>query len=195
MRFVNVIHILERITSMSIFNVTVRSISPIMMHKFNGTSEGTRMKALPDMQQAEASAYRMNGEKSNLAIPGAWITGCLIESFIRNAGRNQKGAVELEVAPALQVEETLIDLKIRDFMVDKRSIPIKKNGKTTARDFCVRPKVDLWKVAFTLQSVLERPDKDIEEELRRAGKYVGIGSGRKIGFGRFEVLTFEKLKE
>lgn len=180
---------------MSNYTVTVEGVVPLLMHRFIGQDASKRAVELPDKECADAFTYRMNGEGSNLAAPGVWFGGALIASFIANAGSKAKTKVSDEVTPSITVSEELIDLGVKKFDISKKTIPIKKNGKIAAMQFVVRPSIPKWKCTFTLQSTLDRPDEDIHAELKRAGKYQGVGSGRKIGYGRFEVTNFKRIKD
>ena len=170
----------------------VKGSTDMLPHKFNGLAEEKRIKEMPEAEQAEKHAYRHpNG---NLAIPCEWFRGCIVNNFIDKAGAKTKTSTKNEVAPRLRVEPALIDLGIKDYEIDIRSVP--SGGRSGGiRDFCVRPRIGEWEAEFTLVSLLKHPVNDIKRSVEVAGVDIGIGSNRVNGFGRFEVVSCEEVKQ
>lgn len=174
------------------YAVTIKEINPLLHHRYTGVATTT----LSDEDAAENSCYRMvdDDEESNIAIPGTWLRGCVIQSFVDTA--KKKTAAEVYFSPNVQVMEYRIDTGIKKYVIHKAVIPVKKNGKIAAQGFVCRPLINKYKISFTLQTTLEdESDKDVERAVRNAGKSVGIGAGRKLGFGRFEVVSFKKIND
>ena len=160
------------------------------MHKFNGQDEEKKTKTLPDKEQAEKHAYRLSS--GNLAVPAEWIRGCIINGYINRAGLKQKTETKKRVSPRIVVQPSLIDLHMKEYEINKRSVSSGGIAKGT-RDFCVRPLIpDGWKIELTIQTELDDSDADFKRNLELAGIDIGIGSNRMNGYGRFEVTGFER---
>ena len=173
------------------FKVKAKSTTHALIHKFNGLSEEKRIKEMTETEQAEKHAYRHpNG---NLAFPCEWFRGCIVNNFIDKAGSKTKTSTKNTVAPRIRVEPNLIDLGIKDYEIDIRSVP--SGGRSGGiRDFCIRPRIDEWEAEFTLLSLLDYPASEMRRSVEVAGIDIGVGSNRVNGFGRFEVVSFEELK-
>ena len=169
----------------------IEGLTPILMHKFNGIEEEKLLKQKSDAEQAEAHAYRLpNG---NLGIPCEWIRGCLIDYYIFNAPRKKKSETRLQVAPRIRVEPYMLDLGIKNYAIDKRSVPSGNISRGGVRDFCVRPRIDQWQAEGFLVTTLEKTVEELKNDFAQAGIEIGIGSNRVNGFGRFKVLEFAQL--
>jgi len=177
------------------FEVEVEGTSPLMMHRYIGKDVGKKVGKLMAKEQASMYAYRVDPEDdtSNLAANGFWFRGALIESFCQNAGNKMVSKTKTEVQPAIQIMEALIDLGTKTFSINEQIIPIKTAGKISDMTVCIRPELKNWKCSFTLVSLLNRPDKEIHDELMRAGRNCGVGSARPMGNGRFKVTSFKKI--
>lgn len=176
---------------MKAYRCVVKSTTDTLMHKFNGLDEEKRIKEMPNSEQAEKHAYRAS--TGNLAIPCEWFRGCIINNFIDKGGAKRKTATKNEVAPRIRVEPKLIDLGVSEYEIDVRSIP-STGSRTSIRDMCVRPMIPEWEAEFTLLSELKHSDEDVRRNLEVAGIDIGVGSNRINGYGRFEVVEFERVK-
>jgi hypothetical protein len=171
----------------------IEGLTPILMHKFNGIEEEKQLKQKSDAEQAEAHAYRLpNG---NLGIPCEWIRGCLIDYYILNAPPKKKSETRLQVAPRIRVEPYMLDLGIKNYIIDKRSVPSGNISRGGVRDFCVRPRIDQWRTDGMLITTLEKTVQEIRRDFEQAGLEIGIGSNRVNGFGRFKVVMFAEQSE
>lgn len=172
------------------YKCMIKGTTPILMHKFNGLAEEKRIREFSDSEQAEKHAYRH--QNGNLAIPSEWVRGCIINNFIDKAGSKQKTSTKKKVAPRIRVEPRRIDLGLKDYEVDVRSVP--SGGlRGGVRDMCVRPLIEEWGAEFILLSQLDYSQADIKRNVEIAGIDVGIGSNRINGYGRFMLESFEEI--
>jgi hypothetical protein len=170
--------------------VEIEGTSPILFHKFNGKEEEKAIKEKSDSVQAESHAYRL-GE--NLAIPAEWFKGCIREYLVSQAASKTKTTTMREVSPRINVSPYLMDLNTTEFKIDKRAIPVKKSGKIVDMDYCVRPRIDSWKVTFTLTTTLDKTIDQWKADLEGAGIDQGIGSNNINGYGRFKIISVTKI--
>ncbi len=135
-----------------------------------------------------------------LSLQPTYVFGC-----VRDAARYTKkgrGSLHAAVSATLQVldERVLIDRFVppeplptdptAPVFLDVRSV---RNPSTKARNVRYRIAVSPgWATAFTLRwdrTVVSRTE--LQAILQDAGQLVGIGDGRSIGYGRFEVAYVE----
>jgi hypothetical protein len=124
---------------------------------------------------------------------------------IRDGGRYTKkgrGTLQSDVIATLQVceERILLDRFLPEGEVgtdsagpvycDARGVRMKASGAWNVRYRLAASKP--WRTAFHIvwdKTILNRTQ--LHSICIDAGRYVGIGDGRKIGFGRFQVVKFE----
>jgi len=167
----------------------VEGTTPLMMHKFNGQRKAKELKNLTEEEQAEAHAYRT--EDGFLAAPAAWFKGCIVNEYIR---RVSKGKMEKrnEITPAIRIEPWMLSLGIKDYKVDVRSVPSGSGYRGGCRDFCVRPLIEKWKCSGMIITSLDA--SELKDVFEKAGQYVGVGSNRPNGYGRFKVTKFKVIE-
>jgi len=89
--------------------------------------------------------------------------------------------------------ENLVQAESEPVYLDVRSV---RNPSTGARNVRYRVAASPgWKASFTPiwdNTVVD--ENQLQAVLRDAGQLVGIGDGRSIGFGRFQVSSFEMEK-
>jgi hypothetical protein len=169
----------------------IKGTSPILQHKFNGLKEEKELKEKGDKEQAEAHAYRLpNG---NLGIPSEWIKGCLRNYLISTAPSKKKTETKNTVSARITVEPYMLDLGVKDYTIDKRSVPAGNMSRGGVRDFCVRPKIEGWEVEGMLITTLDKKFDDLKRDFAASGVEVGIGSNRPNGYGRFAVTQFSQV--
>ena len=178
-------------TIKDIFSVKVEGVGPMLQHKYIGKDNIGAVKKLPDADQAEHYLYRVNGAGSNIGIPGVHFLGSIVAAFKDSAGRKWK-PVEAEAMSRLKINPDMIDLGFPDFEVDFRVCPIKKAGQIADMQNIVRPSIPEWQAEFEIISSFDKSEATMLMELQNAGENFGIGSGRKIGFGRYKVLSLVK---
>ena len=124
---------------------------------------------------------------------------------IRDGGRFTKkgrGSIQPNISATLQIEEpvVLIDRFLPDedvpndpvapVYIDTRGVQMNASGSWNVRYRLAASRG--WRTTFHVsfdKTILSR--RELEAACRDAGKYVGIGDGRNIGCGRFDVIRFE----
>lgn len=185
--------------------VTIQGVRPIFWHRFGPD-------ALPLEKQERTGVAGHDPEEwkrtvtvtadNQLYVDSSYVFGCL-----RDGARYTKkgrGSIQTLVAATLQIVETfvLFDRHLPDGLnslttdpnapvyLDIRGV---RNPSTKARNVRYRVAASPgWSCTFTLQwdkTVVDR--NQMQAVCIDAGKLVGIGNGRAIGMGRFEVISFE----
>jgi hypothetical protein len=187
--------------------VTIRGISPIMFSRFTAEDEaaiesGTIATFQGEKDTPREEAFKklyINGD-SEIMIPGDNIFASIMDAgkFIK-MGRKQITTTVTSLVPAglginefhcpiLTPEEEEIPCNSDGWEVDSRSIV---NQATRGRVMSHRPRVDDWKIKFTINFDEELFTMPIVRQLvDYAGKRCGIGvfrPNRKGQFGKFVV--------
>lgn len=81
--------------------------------------------------------------------------------------------------------------KLSDYKIDQQYV------RLMGRNLILRsrPRFDEWEIEFEIhfdEEIISA--SDIKKLLERGGKFIGIGDGRKIGYGRFKVEKFEVVE-
>ena len=161
-----------------------------MQHKFNGQEEEKRISELPHAEQAERHSYRMpNGD---VAIPGMWLRGSLIDTLIDSAPTKSKLSTKRRVAPRIRIDPIMLDTGIKEYEIDVRSVPSGNMSRGGCRNIVVRPLIRKCQVTGRLITGLDE-SREMEKWLRQAGEEIGVGANRVNGYGRFKVISFKEV--
>jgi hypothetical protein len=102
-------------------------------------------------------------------------------------GAGKKTYADL-VAGAVIITPFMIPHKNQKWVVDERTTVIKA---TRGRVLRFRPRFDEWSLEFTVSVGDPRINETVLKQIfEEAGKFCGIGDGRKIGMGRFKLTIF-----
>ena len=184
--------------------VTIAGKRPLLFHKFSVDAiplEKKEQVGVPGNNPSEWKSTVLMTPNRQLYIEASYIFGSL-----RDGARHTKkgrGSLQSLVVSTLCVieEEILIDRflpKERDLTQDKTQpvyldIRSVKNPNTKGRNVRYRIATSPgWSATFTIEfenTVVAT--QQMMSIIRDAGALEGLGDGRKIGFGRFELQAFE----
>lgn len=184
------------------FKVTIKSHTPYMQHRMDDIALDEWEKnrgmiierqdvAKEDLVRAEYHSYK---DDKGFYIPSAHIKGALINAGAMSKSKmgNAKKSMKNIVAAMFFIEEEKLRLPDK-FEIDKQSAV---NKVKKARIVVVRPRWNDWEVTFTLIVDNDTITKQtIEEIVKNAGNYIGIGSFRPTNNGSFGRFTLEKLEQ
>ncbi|NTU85672.1 MAG: hypothetical protein HGA45_41115 [Chloroflexales bacterium] len=183
---------------------TIAGTRPLLWHSFgadaipvSGKRERTGVAGNDPDEWRRTVLVAAEGQ---LYLPAMAVFGCLRDGA--RFTRKGRGTLQPALVATLQVREerVLIDrflppepLLTNDEALVFLHISSVKNPATKARNVRYRVAASAgWQASFTLtvdKTVISRGE--LEAILIDAGRLVGIGSGRQIGLGRFEVRSFE----
>lgn len=171
--------------------VTIRGISPLLMHAFPLRPIEALEKKSPE-EQAEIAAYR-DPDTGELYIPAINIQRCLVSAAIYSKGRG-RSTLQKPVAACVFVSPERVSLGTKKYIIDARAVVV---PATKGRVVRYRPRLDDWECTFLLTY---DPVLLTETQLRKvvddAGNWVGLLDFRpekKGPFGRFMVVGWEKV--
>ena len=187
---------------MSIINVKIKGVTPLLMNRFteeaeakvsSGTSTVAIGKKGTPREQAAKKCY--TDAEGNLYIPGPNIFSCLIQAGkFHKVGKSKVTTTKSSLIPAgMAVREIVCPLGTKDFEVDSRSVVIPATG---GRIMAHRPRLDEWILGFTLEvdDSMFSPDF-VRLLVDDAGRKIGLGDfrpDRKGPFGKFTVTEWSE---
>lgn len=193
---------------METIHVTIEGTTPLLMNRFTdaaaqqlagGTSTVMVGNKGTPREQAEKKLYV--DEHGVLHLPGTNIFRALIDAGIfHKAGRSKITTQKSSLVPAaVALVELTCPIKGPDgdpkWEVDSRSVVIPSTG---GRVMCHRPRVDAWRVSFTLEIDTSMFTAQLVRQLLDdAGKRIGLGDFRPVRkgpFGRFVVVKWQSEK-
>jgi len=173
---------------MKTIKVKLKSDGPLLMHALpQGPQEKIRDsgKEFDPKEEVERALYK--DKNGRIYFPARWIKGCL-----ENAAKGvRKGRVDLrsKVIQAVSISPAFIyPTKLSDYVIDQQYV------RLMGRNLILRsrPRFDEWEIEFEINFDEELIGaEDIRKLLERGGKFIGIGDGRKIGYGRFVIKEFK----
>ena len=193
---------------MEIVKVEIQGTSPLLMNKFtdaaalavsgNTSAVLTGNKGTP-REQAEKKLYL--DEHGVLHLPGPNIFRAIIDAgAFHKAGRTKITTQKSSLVPAaVAIVELACPIAGPDgdpkWEVDSRGVVIPSTG---GRVMAHRPRLDAWRVSFTLEIDTSMFAVQLVRQLvDDAGKRIGLGDfrpARKGPFGRFVVIKWEVEK-
>lgn len=173
-------------------NVTIKGISPLLMHRFPLEPVQALEKKSPE-EQAEIAAYR-HPKTGELYIPGVAIQRCLTQAGTYSKGKG-RASLQKFIAAGLFVSPEYVLLGTKEYEIDARPVVI---SATRGRIIRYRPKLEQWQATFTIdfdERLLSEPE--VRKVVDDAGSLVGLLDFRpqcKGPFGRFMVVKWERVK-
>lgn len=173
--------------------VTIAGSSDFLFHRWNAEAVDEKAKAAKNSKAKkidDVESYVYRDEKGNLAIPGEYLRGAIINAakFRQDPRSPRKSAMDLfKAAVVVTVPLASLGTKNWDYL-DRRRVMIQRQGVNR-----VRPAMKAgWKVTFSLMCVLpEYVDRNtLRETIESAGRLIGIGDFRPT-YGRFGITSFK----
>lgn len=174
---------------MRTIDVTIKGISPLLMHRYPLEPIEAIEKKLPE-EQARLALYEQDG---NAFVPGVNIQRALVAGATFSKGKG-RASLQKSAAAALFVNESQVLLNGAKWVIDARPVSI---PATKGRVVRYRPRFDEWELRFTItfdETLLT------EQQVRRivddTGSRVGLldfRPERKGPFGRFMVTNWRPV--
>lgn len=170
-------------------HVTIKGISPLLMHSFPMQPISGFEKKSPE-EQAEIAAYR-DPDTKYLYIPGIAIQRALVSAATFSKGKGRASLQKL-VAACVMVNPERASLNTKEYSIDARAVVV---PATKGRIIRYRPRLDSWQVSVDVEW-----DADLlkESEIRKIFDDMGSRVGlldfrpeRKGPFGRSMVTDWK----
>lgn len=188
--------------------VEICGTRPLLQHKFGPEAlplEKGERTGVAGNDPEEWKRTCMVTSDGQLYVVGTYVFGMLRDAAKHT--RKGKGSIQAMVAATLQVQDDRILL---DRFMPKDGNPTTdssqpvyidvmgvRNPSTKARNVRYRLAASAgWNAAFTIlwdKTIVSRDQ--MRAVLTDAGTLVGLADGRSIGYGRFEVVSFDELSE
>src|SRR5271169_630749 len=125
--------------------VTIKGLSPLLMHAFPMVQEPNLDKKTME-EQAEYSAYR-NPDTKELYIPAVCLQRALVNAASYSKGKGRSSLVK-QAAACILVSPERLGLGVSNFQIDSRPVVI---AATKGRIIRHRPRLDAWKVTAEIE--------------------------------------------
>jgi hypothetical protein len=188
--------------------ISISGKRPILFNRFSVDSISLEKQERTGVAGNNPEEWKRTVLKTNenqLYVESTYIFGC-----IRDGGKHLKlgrGTLQAKIASTLVVLDEIILLdrflpREEDLTQDKNALVYLdvrgvKNPSSKGRNIRYRVACSPgWKAVFQIEwenTVISR--NEMHSSLDSAGSFVGLGDGRAIGFGRFEVDQFDILEE
>jgi len=183
--------------------VTVRGTRPLMWHRFGPDSLPLERQERTGVAGNDPEEWKRTYTATNeghLYVDPSYIFGTIREGAKYTP--KKRGTIQPMVAATLQVLDSLVFLTNRAMPQDLTEDPTQpiyldirsvKNPVTKARNVRYRVAASPgWEMKFTIMwEAIIVSRGEMEKAVSDAGRFCGIGDGRSIGFGRFEVVSWE----
>lgn len=185
-------------------NITLTGKRSILFNHFSRDSiplEKRELTGKPGNDPEEWKRSILMTKERQLYVEGSYIFGCL-----RAGGKEVKvgrASMQAKIASTLLVldeiilldrfvplEEDLTEDKDQPVYLDVRSV---SNPNTKGRNIRYRiAAAPGWRISFQIEWENTIVSTELmQSAVMNAGSYVGLGDGRNIGFGRFDIESFE----
>lgn len=183
--------------------VTIRGLRSLLWHAFGPDAmplEKQERTGIAGNDPEEWKKTVLATKDGDLYIPGAYIFSCF-----RDAAKHTKkgrGSIQANVAATLQIMDDIITIGRRlpdgelprdpsePVYLDVRGV---RNPATKGRNVRYRVAASAgWEATFRImwdRTIVST--QEMKAVVTDAGPLSGLGDGRSIGFGRFELVAFE----
>lgn len=201
--------------AMKLYEVWIKSVSPMLQHRFSENAEvesgkqtrRVQVKRGTPREEAEKVAHR--DKSGEFYFPGSGIMRALREAGGSHKQKGSRKSLKYLVPAAVIVLEENMPLfvappngvkskptRITEFEVDSRPVRIRATGGTIMRH---RPRLDEWAACFTLRINDDVMDADtIQQLLTESGLQQGLGDFRPSSggpFGTFSVVSWKEINK
>jgi len=188
--------------------VSIQGKRPILFHHFSPSSiplEKQEKTGVAGNDPEEWKRSVLKTKENQLYITSSYVFSCIKEGGLQiKAGR---GTIMKKIASTLLVLEEIIlldrwvpsDLSFDNESSKDKTQPVYldicsvRNPTTKGRNIRYRVAASArWKADFQIEwenSIVSRGE--MEGAVKSAGLYAGLGDGRGIGFGRFDLISFQ----
>jgi len=186
--------------------VSLEGVRPLLWHHLSPEALSVKPREKTGRAGNDPSEWQrtvLTTKKGQLYVETTYIFGCLREAA--KYSRRKLGTFQSLVSATVQVCDELI--LINQYLPKAGVQPLDRNQPAPVyldvrvvrnpgtRAMNIRYRVAAapgWKASFTIMwdnTVIGR--EQMESILTDAGKFVGIGSGRSLGFGRFRIVKID----
>lgn len=183
-------------------HVEIEGVRPLLWRWFGPDAlplEKRERTGVPGNDPEEWRKCYLATSEGQLYLEASYVFACLRDAA-RHTSR-KRGTLQPYITATLQVMESraLIDRHMPEVLTQDPEAPVYldvrsvRNPTTRGRNVRYRVAASAgWRAAFRIlwdRTVVSTGE--MQAVLRDAGRLSGIGDGRSIGFGRFEVLRFD----
>lgn len=126
-------------------DVELQGKSALLMHRYP-LEPIAALEKKPAMEQAELAAYR-DPDTDELYVPGVAVQRAMIGAAVYSKGKG-RASLQKQTAACLMVSPERLGLGTKEFNLDSRAVVMPATKGRVVRH---RPRIDQWKIRFTLE--------------------------------------------
>jgi len=182
--------------------VEMQSVSPLLLNTRQRVLDLEMKKLKKDQfEEWEEKNWRRKAEvnsKGEVIIPVRWFRGAFINSckFTRIVPHfaSTKNSTYTKYAESMVFQNCKFTYKVKDLKEFGAFVGAQGKNSST-KVWRIRPMIPKWKTTI---EVIDTGGRMLKEEMKEifenAGIIIGIGDGRAVAYGRFEVLSIKEKK-
>lgn len=184
------------------YKISIEGTTPLLFNVRNRDIELELRKIKKDkLDEWESENWRRKAEmdnKGNVIIPSRWLKksftdACAQTGVVPNFAKSKKQTYS-KYAQSLFFDNTTFKCLPRD-LKDFGTYVGAQGKNSSSKVWRIRPMVEKWMSDFNITDPFGRMNKDeLKEILEHSGMIIGIGDGRSLNFGRFEIKTIKEIQ-
>ena len=184
------------------YSIRLRSTTPLLINVRQKELDNELKELKKDqMAEWEEKNWRRKAErdkKGNVFLPERWFRSSFIQacksSMIVPSFATSKKQTFTRYAQSLIFQNTTYICSEKDLKEYGAYVGAQGAGSKT-KVWRIRPQIDKWETDVEVIDPFGRmSDKEFRELLDFSGMLVGVGDGRSLNFGRFEVVSIKEKK-
>jgi len=184
------------------YTIKVKSTTPLLINVRDRNVE----LELKDVKKNELEEWEQNNwkrkaeldKKGNVILPNRWfrssfIQGCKSSRVIPHFA-TRKNETYTKYAESLIFQGSTFSCKPNDLKPFGSYVGAQGKNSST-KVWRIRPQIDEWETEFEIIDALGRMSvKEMTEILEFSGMLIGVGDGRNLNYGRFEIVAIKEKK-
>ncbi len=182
------------------YRIKVRGTSPLILdtrqRDIDEEKKKVKKSELDEWEQKNWHRKAETDSKGNVIIPSRWfrstfINACKVMRFVPHYA-TRKNETYTRYAESLVFDNSTF--KCLPKKLKSWGAYVKPQGGSS-QIYCIRPRIEEWETEFEILDSQGRMREDeMQEILEYAGSILGVGTARKLNFGRFEVVSIKNIK-
>jgi len=182
------------------YRIKVKGTTPLVLdtrqREIDDEKKKLKKNELDDWEQKNWRRKAETDGKGNVTIPPRWfrssfINACKVTRLVPHFA-TRKSETFTRYAESMVFDNSTFKCSPKDLKA--WGTYVSPQGGSS-QIYCIRPTLMEWESEFDLIDALGRMRlEELKELLEYAGQILGVGTARKLNYGRFEVLSVKELK-
>jgi hypothetical protein len=183
------------------YSIKVKSTTPLLINvrdrKVELELKEVKKNELEEWEQNNWKRKAELDEKGNVILPSRWfrssfIQGCRSSKVIPHFA-SRKNETYTKYAESMIFQSGTFKCKPKDLKEFGAYVGAQGKNSST-KIWRIRPQIDKWETEFIIVDALDRITiKELNEIFDFSGMLIGVGDGRNLNYGRFEIVKIKEL--